>query len=250
MIRNSANYSRARKLRRPWFTWTRFFLVLLLGFCAAQTWYIFYRSSWFALQEIEIQGNNLLSEKRVLEVSGLVPGIRIFELDFEALRLQMLEQEPLLQSVRILQLSPNRLQIRLEERRAVFWLKNGEEYLAVAADGVFLPLTADFQTPRVLIRLTEMERVQRVLSPRLLNMIRHWTGLLEHSSVSDYRYLSFEDREQIKLVFQDVDILIEETDSFHKHQYKILPFLKKVKMEGKQLRYIDIRFDNMVVKFG
>ncbi|MBW7875488.1 MAG: FtsQ-type POTRA domain-containing protein [Candidatus Cloacimonetes bacterium] len=250
MNRSFASYSRARKPGQPWFSWVRFFLVLLLVFCLAQTWYIFYRSSWFALQEIEILGNRLLSEKRVLEVSGLVPGIRIFELDFDALRTRMLESEPLLQSVRILQLSPNRLQIRLEERRAVFWLKNDEEYLAVAADGVFLPLTADFQTPKVLIRLTEEERQKRVLSPRLLNLIRHWTGLLEHSSVSDYRYLSFEDRDQIKLVFQDIDIFIEETDSFHKHQDKILPFLKKVKMEGKQLRYIDIRFDNMVVKFG
>lgn len=240
----------ARSTKPPvWLRWTTWVGILLCLLFCSQVWYIIYRSDWFRLQEIQIVGAELIQEDHLLKISGLKRGMRVFEIDFESVSKQMRDQEPLLRSVRILQTAPNRLQIRVDERKPVFWIQADDEYLAVSQDGYFLPLTPDFQNPRIQVSLLEEEIRERRLNNRLLQKIRSWTGLLEHSMLADYRQLDFRNRTQAKLYYEGVEFLIESSESFLQHEDKILPFLKKVKDESRQLRYIDIRFDNMVVRF-
>ncbi len=235
---------------RRTFPFRKILILVLSLICAFEIWYLLRHSSWFSLQSIDVQGEHYLSKKRVVELSGLRQGMLIFEIRFSDVVERMREEEPILKNVRILQLAPNRLQIRVQEREARYWLKAGDRLIAMADDGVFLPLTEDFQPPRIEIELTGSEEASHRLEPQRLRLLKAWVGQLEHSVLVDYSRLKFFSDGSTELIWADVRLLVENQESFHRHAEKIRPFLKKMKQDGQVVQYIDLRFDNMVVNLN
>jgi cell division protein FtsQ len=71
----------------------------------------------FAVREVQVDGENRLSEQRVAKLGGIEIGQNIFALDTVEAERQLL-QDPWVRQVRITRELPNRLRIELTERQA------------------------------------------------------------------------------------------------------------------------------------
>lgn len=95
---------------------------------------IFARASGFSIGAVTITGQSELREADVLGASGVRSVDSLLFLDVGAVRERLL-QIPLVESVRVLKLYPNRLVIALEERRPfALWQRDGR-ISVVAVDG-------------------------------------------------------------------------------------------------------------------
>jgi cell division protein FtsQ len=95
----------------------------------------------FAVEQIEVRGNQQLSREAVIEAAGLAIGKNVFEVGPEAAKRRLL-QVPWIESVSVRRRLPGSYSIELRERRAVALLALSELFL-VSDDGVaFKPLAA------------------------------------------------------------------------------------------------------------
>lgn len=100
------------------------------------------RAIGFSIEVITISGIGELREGDVLAASGVAPSNSLLFLDAEAVR-ERLAKLPLVESVRVLKLYPDRLVIALEGRRPfALWQRNGA-LSVVAADGMVVDEVRD-----------------------------------------------------------------------------------------------------------
>jgi cell division protein FtsQ len=100
------------------------------------------RALGFSIQVITISGLGELREGDVLAASGVQPTSSLLFLDAEAVR-ERLAKLPLVESVRVLKLYPERLVIALEGRRPfALWQRKGV-LAVVAADGMVIDEVRD-----------------------------------------------------------------------------------------------------------
>lgn len=108
-------------------------LLVMLGICLFAVW----RSALFRLEQVQITGNQRLSQADVLEITGLSPGMLRWEVPVERVQ-QRLAAEPWVKSAEVAW-NRNRLLIKLVEREPVALLQyQGRYYLALDEEGSIL----------------------------------------------------------------------------------------------------------------
>lgn len=109
-------------------------LACLVGFRWATT------SSFFAVQEIAVGGNERLDEECILDLAGVGPGVNILEFELaEAER--KLAADPWVESATVRRVLPGRIEIMVTEHRPAFWKIAGDSLVyADAAGRVIAPV--------------------------------------------------------------------------------------------------------------
>ena len=88
----------------------------------------------FSVLEVEVDGANRLSERRVAELGGIEIGQNIFALDTTEAERQLLK-DPWVRDVRITRVLPHRLRVELTERRAGALTSIGGRLYLVTPEG-------------------------------------------------------------------------------------------------------------------
>lgn len=100
-----------------------------------QPWDILARMAGFDISAVTITGQSRLTEKELLEASGVDPRNSLPFLDANAVR-ERLMAVPLVKSARVMKLYPNRLVVAIEERQAhALWQRDGRVSV-ISEDGV------------------------------------------------------------------------------------------------------------------
>jgi cell division protein FtsQ len=107
------------------------------AWCATQVPRLIAHSPRFQLRALEVSGHAMVSGREVLAASGLGPEESIFSIDLEDVR-RRIEALPWVRDVRMRRRPPDRLAVRVTERRRVAWVDVGGIY-GVDAEGVVLP---------------------------------------------------------------------------------------------------------------
>lgn len=108
-------------------------LLVMLGIGLFAVW----RSALFRLEQVQITGNQRLSQTDILEVTGLAPGMLRWEAPAERVR-QRLAAEPWVRSANVFW-KGNRMMIEVAEREPVALLQyQGRYYLVLDEEGTIL----------------------------------------------------------------------------------------------------------------
>jgi cell division protein FtsQ len=226
-------------------------LLLALGvFCLFQTWHLFYNSSYFVLEKIHVKGAASLDDERIIDMSGLTQGMRTFEIELDAVE-QNLVSHPWIKTARLTQVSPTDLQIDLTESSPEFFVRSGLNIYGITKDGELLDASwIKGLEPKILAGMEQIEVQRGRIFRGRFETIQQWKELLDHSELSDYSKIEFESYGKIVVFYGDTLIFVEDIDTFKKHEQKVLSFLKEMEIEKKKILYIDVRFEDMVVKLA
>jgi len=144
-----ANRSRRRFARRQWLrrwlVW-RYVIgsVLLVLLTAGAIWLVFI-SSVLTVQHVEVRGESLLTQQRVLDAAKVPEGAHLAQLDLEAIRARVSALAPV-KRVDVSRDWPDGVLIKVTERKAVAVVLIGGRYQAMDATGV---LFRDYPRPPV-----------------------------------------------------------------------------------------------------
>jgi len=225
-------------------------IILALGaFCVFQAWYLLFYSSYFTLQEIEVKGTQNIEFSKIMELGELEKGQRTLGMNFGSIA-EKIEGHPRIQKVSILQVSPQSIQITIQEREEWLEVWGQSSVFGLSREGFFFPLEKPALNPKIRIKLDEMEWKDSQLSREKLKLLSVWIGALEESRLSNYELLSLEDLSTLYITVQGIPVYLEDVERFREHEPKIAIFLKDVLQTGKTIEYIDARFEDMVVKMG
>lgn len=111
---------------------TGFLAALSLGLLAGYRWVT--TTELFAVEDIDIRGNRLLSDKRIREMAGLARGENIFAVNMGRME-NRLSSSGWIDSVLVRRSLPDALLLEVKERRPVFWIKRGERIYYADAEG-------------------------------------------------------------------------------------------------------------------
>ena len=129
------------------------------------------RSSLFLLKDIEAKGLYALPKERVIAVSGLEIGRKLFEIDLKETG-RRIREEPIVKDVVVSRRLPDRILLSIQERRPVA-LINLDKLYGVDHEGVLLPFSPRYDLPILTsIRLEWPEVGKRISDNRMLRGIR------------------------------------------------------------------------------
>jgi cell division protein FtsQ len=119
-------------------------LWLFLLFLAILSGYYFLNSAFFALQQIEVRGNNAVSKETIVEQSGLAPGVNLFKIDTKAVsnKIQML---PSVKKVEVKRRLPSTLLLQITERTPIALVVSPDGFLQIDDEGVYIKKVQDFK---------------------------------------------------------------------------------------------------------
>lgn len=225
-------------------------IIMALGaFCIFQAWYILFHSSYFTLQDVVLKGAKNIELAKIMQIGEFAKGQRTFGMDFKAIT-NKLEEYPRIKAASILQISPNSLQITIEERQQWLQVWGQSSVLALSSEGYFFPVEQPDLKPKVRIKIEDQEWKGSRLELDKLDLLVRWQSILDESSLSNYDLLSLEDLSSIFITVNGIPIYLEDYKRFAEHEPKIHLLLKDVVQTGKTIEYIDARFEDMVVKIG
>lgn len=132
-----------RRWARRWGVW-RYVVAAVLGIAAVVTgvWLVFF-SSVLAVTGLEIEGNQLLSEKEIAEVAELPTGDPLARVDLAAIKARI-EALPAVESVDVSRQWPDKVRVEIDERDAVAVVVLDERFRGLDENGVVF---RDYQRP-------------------------------------------------------------------------------------------------------
>lgn len=110
-----------------------FYIIFILLFAL----FILINSSFFTVKEIEITGNQNLSEEKIKEELGLEEGISIWDVNLEKLS-RKLSPDLLIESVRIQRRLPDKLLVEIKERKGLGWVVDKNYTYLIDKEGFIL----------------------------------------------------------------------------------------------------------------
>jgi cell division protein FtsQ len=142
--RSRRRFARRQWLRR-WLVW-RYVIgsVLLVLMTVAAIWLVFF-SSVLTVKQVDVQGESLLSQQRILDAAKVPEGAHLAQLDLEAIRARVSALAPV-KRVDVSRDWPDGVLIKVTERKAVAVVAIGGRFQAMDSDGV---LFRDYPRPPV-----------------------------------------------------------------------------------------------------
>ena len=121
---------RLRRLKRSLFS----ILGLLFIASAGYAGYAFAHSSFFDLNEIQIEGNVIVSRDELIALSGLRHGVNLLGVSTEQAAAGMRSQ-PYIKDAAVARSFPNKIEIRVSERTPLALISDGERHLVLDESG-------------------------------------------------------------------------------------------------------------------
>lgn len=227
------------------------FRIVLLGFTMLISAYLFMHSSLFNLTQIEVAGNDKVSREEIIALSGLAPGINIFEFD-EIIAAKSIEVHPMIKQADIERKPVRTIKIHITERQVWAVIPYNDLFLCIDDTGVCfdklnnIPIDND-----LIINLETMpERVNlgQAVSTQETDMIRQvWQALpvSEQQVISEIYYQNQDETLKIYTVkgtevrFGNLDRLDEKIKTFS----QVIQIENELEQQGTDvLEYVDIRF--------
>lgn len=125
---------REKKVRKKKHYLARF--LIIVGVIAAAV--IFLLSSFFAIKNVEVTGNNYYSDDEIVNIANVTKGANIFIHAGKSDIKSRLMENPYFSDVTVSRKLPNTLVIKVKERKQVAAIKYGNKYVVIDVNGLVL----------------------------------------------------------------------------------------------------------------
>lgn len=121
-----------------------FGLWLFLLFCCFLAAYFFLNSAFFALKNIEVQGNTVLSDQEIIQLSEFSPGTNLFKLSVNE-AISRIEMHPSVKIAAIKRKPPATVLVNILERSPLAVVVGQDGFITVDEDGIYLQKITDLK---------------------------------------------------------------------------------------------------------
>ena len=200
------------------------------------------------LEEIELRGTSPEKADYLIKKVNLKKGRNIFEINLDEISHQ-LSQELLIRKVIILRHLPNKIVIKVEERRPFIITKWDKQIFGIDRDGVILPEPSDFSSfPEVKgifkKRPFLAERIDRIDVEIIIKIQNLFSETLPHFQIS---YLDLSQKRKI-ILFSNKNYYYLSAENLANNLSLLPTLLADLAQKGIEYEYIDLRFKDLYVK--
>jgi cell division septal protein FtsQ len=236
-------------------------LFLLIGLTGAGILWVhqsLYAARIMELEKVRIKGLETLTATDILKLADIKKGLNLLDLDLKA-RVKQVSQDPRIRSVAFKKIFPNRLEIRIQERRAFLQIYEPHEKLFYFIDeeGVLLPgpshkpqadfmIFSDASLESGSRRFKQGEKYASVHFPEIFQNFEMLENdpLLEEEKIREIRvdelgFWTFVTEDKIEFRIGNSFKNLEKLDNFK--------ILLHSEVRG-TLDYLDLRFQDVIVK--
>ncbi|HCS10872.1 MAG TPA: hypothetical protein DIV40_05380, partial [Clostridiales bacterium] len=103
-------------------------------------YYVYYKTPYFNLISVDIDGNLTYSDEYIMESSGIETGKKIFDIDRSKVK-ENIENEVYVESVRVVYELPNKIYLYITERADKYQIFSNNEYIIIDKNGIVLRTT-------------------------------------------------------------------------------------------------------------
>jgi cell division protein FtsQ len=217
-------------------------LLLILGLVSLVN------SNYFQVEDIEIEGNKLLSDEYIITYCDL-EDINIFNIDRQKLANKLVEL-PQIKGVVITRDLPKKLIIEVNERRPIAIVGIQSSYQIIDSEGQVIATTknlAYWNLPLV----TGVEVINDGKRLKISSEIKKaisYLGMLSDQLLKDISELNISKGDGLQLFLVDGGIVKLSSNFDNKAKSKIFTSVyNDLKSKGQKIEYIDLRYGNNVI---
>jgi cell division protein FtsQ len=234
------------------------FRIVILIFALLVSLYLFIHSPIFKVTQIEVSGSDKVSKEEVIALSGLSPGINIFDFD-EVDCTKTIESHPMIKHAEIDRKIFKTIAINIEERQAWAVIPYEDLFLCIDDTGVCfdkLNYTQinDYPIIITLEEVPEYVNLGQTVNNQAIDMVKQvWNSISdnERQIISEFHYQNSDNTLKIYTIkgteirFGNLDRLEEKAKTLT----EINEIENDFEKQGKDvLEYVDIRFSEPVLK--
>lgn len=218
--------------------------------------YLFLHSSFFKVEKIYVTGNKEVSEKEILDIADIAPGINIFEVN-NRLCSKAVELHPMIKKAQVIRHLPRDIEIRVQERTIWAVMPYYDVILCIDDEGVCIDRRPNF--PAGDYPIITMEKMPpkvnlgQAVEPEGIKMIYEiWHSLPPEvkEGLSDFHYVNSK-KEIIIYTTLGTEIKFGSTDR-REEKVKLMEQVLKLEEEFNNkgtevIEYVDLRFKGQPV---
>jgi len=233
-LRHVKSYYRKSHLKR-----NIFIFLTLVSIAGVSVVILTIGEPYFSVKDIQIRGEERLSEEEIKSWVGVLSQKSIFHTDLKGIA-QNISSKPQIKRVEIRRVLPSTIIINVEERKPFACIVYKGVYYEVDDEGVIIGRRRKVQGLPLIIglnSLSETEKVKRGV--RVLNFSKDSGFFFSKVNIKD------ENNIVGYLKKEDIEIYIDKGERLN--YLSCFPFiLSDAENEGKKIKYIDIRFHNQI----
>jgi len=231
------------------------FLFLLLTIIFYELYYLIIDTSYFEIKKITVKGNTSIPTKNILKIANIYPGMKIYELDKEAVR-KRIETIVLINKAYIHYEAFGEISIDIQQRVPFSIVYDGKIFYEIDDTGTILKtgLKTIDDSLTIITGIhpdTDVLPGDKLKSEKLtlaLNIIKK----LGQDSLSDISEINVENKKKVYFFsLNGIKIFPGEIDNFKKIYPLVLKKILSLNRNSRKLEYIDFRAgDEIVYKYS
>lgn len=227
---------------------TGLLLAGLLLYAGQQLRFLLFEASYFKLLKVDVEGTVALSKELVLRHSGLELGMLSFSVDDQEVR-RRVEKHPKVASCRVEQPSPTEILLVVRERAEVARLVRDGKVWEVSDGGeLMVESSPDSRSPLLLDAEVEEGPPARLV-PRHLARMKTWFPVLAKPPTANFSSVRFGGGGRLDVVWRGIRMVVDDPDRFERHRSFLGPVMADARTRGLGFEYIDLRFQDVVVRY-
>jgi hypothetical protein len=211
-----------------------------------------FRASYFKLQKLTVEGNKVVTEDQILGMSGLELGMPVFNIDrdYVTRRLYLISR---LENVMVVQKDAREIVITVSEKEPVARVLLHGEAVEIGPDGAIIGAATEGSSvlPWVLgvQVLPSGGGMAEHLEQGVADGLRVWLPRLEDTALKGFSAISFPCDGKVIVMWNDIEFYLADNGTIEKNFQSLKELMVYQKLAGKNYQYVDLRFQDIAVRF-
>lgn len=199
----------------------------------------FLEEDYFKIKNIEVNGGLVLLDGEIHDALITLKGKNIWNIDTKSIKAE-LEKDVRIKEIKVERELPSKLKITIEEEKPFVKVKQGEKILVANEKGEIFSYSKELAfNDLVLLNVSNANDMKEYLT-----IVKN----IEDKELMSYISEIYKVDKEMKIILND-GVYIKTDGTVDKKRYEIAKRLyKKLKNEGREFSYIDIRFEDYIVK--
>lgn len=225
-------------------------IIFLLFLAINRLSYLFFKTSYFEIKEIEITGNNYFTDEYIIKTAGLAPAMNIFSIDRNDIAKKLLK-EARIKDVGIEFEGMYKIKLQITERYPKVYVKTGLAFYEVSEDSVII--NTEGMGEKDLPIITGVDLKDSELGDSLLKndnyfLARKWLDALDKDIIENISEINFSSTQNPYIIlFTGEKIYPKNLDDFKNRYDFLLTLLDNLRKNNVEPFYLDMRGDHFVV---
>lgn len=226
-------------------------IISLLYVAVTRLNYLFFKTSYFEIKDLEVVGNNYFSKEQIIKTAGLAPAMNIFGVNRES-AVENLFKEPHIKNANIEFEGLYKIKIIVSERIPKYYVKAGLAFYEIAEDGIII--STEGMGEKDLPIITGIDTAGLAAGNSLLTndnyfVAQKWLTQLGEKILKNISEINFSSVQNPYLIlFNGEKVYPKSADDFKKRYDFLNALLDNLRKNNVEPFYLDMRGDHIVVR--